>query len=602
MPDILKPAYNFGGVSLSQMLKPYVDNWLRTRQAVSDLLYAFTVFVLSTDLTAQLAGEGSLFGGGTNETQRAQAFVMTRDNLGLMMVDKTAEEFQNVSAPLGGLDHLQAQAQEHMAAVAAIPIVKLFGITPSGLMATADGEIRTFYDTVNARQKKVLGPVLETVIKLIQLDAFGGWDPRITHEWIPLYQLDAAGEASVRKTDADTDAVLIQAAVISPEESRTRLAADPTSPYAGLEGPPPEPPAQPPEGGTSSDPSERVDNAGEEGSKSGANAADEAPPFSFDSEFSEAEHPRGQPGNAGQFGPGGGRKGEKDFSAAASNNDGKFGSGGGGHVTTKVVGLIERKAGASVPPHVAALKIPPAWTNVRYSEDPKAALQAVGRDAKGREQRIYSTEFSKTNAEAKFRRIQELDQKFQDVLQQNEEARKSGDPKVRAVADAARLVMTMGIRPGSETDTQAKVKAYGATTLEGRHVVETDDGVRLRFTGKKGVVLDLPVYDKETARMLLERKTNTGESGKLFGVSDKTLLDHVHSFDGGGFKTKDFRTLLGTTTALEEVSKMAIPSDEKSYRKAVMDVAKKVSAKLGNTPTVTLQSYIAPEVFSRWQA
>jgi hypothetical protein len=307
VPDILKPAYNFGGLSLSQMLKPYVDNWLRTRQAVSDLLYAFTVFVLSTDLNAQLAGEGEALGPGTNETTRAQAFVMARDNLGLMMINKDLEEFQNVSAPLGGLDHLQAQAQEHMAAVAAIPIVKLFGITPSGLMATADGEIRTFYDTVKARQKKVLSPILDTIVKLIQLSEFGNVDPAIGHEWVPLYRLDAAGEASVRKTDADTDAVLIQAAVISPEESRTRLAADATSPYHGLEGPPPEPPAAPPEGGggLGADPSERVDSAAEGGAKTGANAADEAPPFSFDAEFKEGDHPRGQPENAGQFGPGG---------------------------------------------------------------------------------------------------------------------------------------------------------------------------------------------------------------------------------------------------------------------------------------------------------
>jgi rubrerythrin len=35
VPDILKPAYAFGGLSLSQMAKPYVDNWLRTRQAVA---------------------------------------------------------------------------------------------------------------------------------------------------------------------------------------------------------------------------------------------------------------------------------------------------------------------------------------------------------------------------------------------------------------------------------------------------------------------------------------------------------------------------------------------------------------------------------------
>jgi hypothetical protein len=36
VPDMLKPAYSFGGLSLSQMAKPYVDIWLQTRESVGD--------------------------------------------------------------------------------------------------------------------------------------------------------------------------------------------------------------------------------------------------------------------------------------------------------------------------------------------------------------------------------------------------------------------------------------------------------------------------------------------------------------------------------------------------------------------------------------
>ena len=42
VPDMLKPAYSFGGLSIYQMLKPYVDNWLRTRQSVSDLVQKYS--------------------------------------------------------------------------------------------------------------------------------------------------------------------------------------------------------------------------------------------------------------------------------------------------------------------------------------------------------------------------------------------------------------------------------------------------------------------------------------------------------------------------------------------------------------------------------
>jgi hypothetical protein len=56
MPDILKPAYAFGGLALTQIMKPYVDNWLETRQGVNDLIQAFSTWVLKTDMAQVLQG------------------------------------------------------------------------------------------------------------------------------------------------------------------------------------------------------------------------------------------------------------------------------------------------------------------------------------------------------------------------------------------------------------------------------------------------------------------------------------------------------------------------------------------------------------------
>jgi DNA topoisomerase-1 len=169
-------------------------------------------------------------------------------------------------------------------------------------------------------------------------------------------------------------------------------------------------------------------------------------------------------------------------------------------------------------------------------------------------------------------------------------------------ASALRLIMTTGIRPGSDTDTQAKVKAYGATTLHGSHVVQEGGGVRLKFTGKKGVNLDIPVTDATVAKDLLARKKNAGDSGRLFQTDSSKLLDYTHSQDGGKFKTKDFRTLMGTRTAVVEMANLGWhPLTKTDYVKAVKTVARKVAEKLGNTPVVALQSYIHPGVFGIWR-
>lgn len=228
VPDLLKPAYSFGGLSLSQMAKPYVDNWLQTRQSVSDIVSAFSVMVLKTNLAETInTSAEQIFA-------RAELFNNLRDNRGLMMVDKNMEDFANVSAPLGTLDMLQAQSQEHMASVSGIPLVILLGITPTGLNASSEGEIRAFYDWINAYQVSFYSPNLTRVIDFIQLSEFGAVDPDITFAYEPLWSMDEKQIAETKKVEADTDAVLIESGVIQPEEARARIAKDPDMNYTSL--------------------------------------------------------------------------------------------------------------------------------------------------------------------------------------------------------------------------------------------------------------------------------------------------------------------------------------------------------------------------------
>lgn len=214
VPDLLKPAFNFGGVSLAYACKPYVDNWLRTRQSVSDLIHSFTIMVLKTDLWQNLAT-------GCDEiTKRAEVFAAYRDNRDLFIADHDKEELSNVSAPLSTLDKLQAQSQEHMASASGIPLVKLLGVTPSGLNASSDGEIRSFYDRIAAMQEKNLRPIIETILKLVQLDIFGEIDPNITFDFNPLWQLDEVQQADVNLKTVQTVDIMTQSGAVNSQEAK----------------------------------------------------------------------------------------------------------------------------------------------------------------------------------------------------------------------------------------------------------------------------------------------------------------------------------------------------------------------------------------------
>lgn len=229
VPDLLKPAYSFGGLSLTQMAKPYVENWLNTRQSVADIIQSFSVMVLKTNL-----GE-TLTPGGDQLFARADLFNDVRDNRGLMMIDKTDEEFENVSAPLGTLDALQAQTQEHMASVSRIPLIKLLGISPHGMNATAEPELRAFYDTIHAFQGKFFSPNLDRIFALAQLNIWGRVDPDLSYVYVPLWSMSEKEEAEVRKLDAETGQIHVDAGIISPEEERSRIAADPGTRYPGID-------------------------------------------------------------------------------------------------------------------------------------------------------------------------------------------------------------------------------------------------------------------------------------------------------------------------------------------------------------------------------
>ena len=240
VPDFLKPAYNFGGLSLTQLLIPFVEQWLKTRNSISDLLVSYSTPILHTAMADTLKqGHND---NGDSLFRRARLFNNLRNNRGLMMLDKDSEDFSVVTTPLGGLHELQAQSLEHMCYATRIPLVKLVGLSPTGLNASSDGEIRVFYDFIRACQISEFKPHLDDLLKMVQLDLFGEIDPDISYEFVPLYELTGKELAEVRKSDADTGVELIEAGVISADEERERLQQDPNSGYKNLEGEAPGPP------------------------------------------------------------------------------------------------------------------------------------------------------------------------------------------------------------------------------------------------------------------------------------------------------------------------------------------------------------------------
>jgi DNA topoisomerase-1 len=157
----------------------------------------------------------------------------------------------------------------------------------------------------------------------------------------------------------------------------------------------------------------------------------------------------------------------------------------------------------------------------------------------------------------------------------------------------------MGLRPGSKTDTLADHQAYGATTLQARHVKRMGSGaIWLDFTGKKGVHIHLKVWDIRLGDLLfLKKEARQGRRiVPIFNVSNSALNAYIKSLSPG-CNPKDFRTLKANVVAAEFMEGKRIPKQKTKAKLMLRNLFIHVAKVLANTPAIVKKSYVSPDVY-----
>jgi DNA topoisomerase-1 len=252
-----------------------------------------------------------------------------------------------------------------------------------------------------------------------------------------------------------------------------------------------------------------------------------------------------------------------------------------------------------------ALVIPPAYKSVKFNLDPMGRVQATGVNAVGKVQSKYHEQHMQEAAMAKWDRVNDFHKSGIRTIESHS-ARDMNDPNrselVRDTAATANLIVHTGFRPGSDTDTHAQEQAYGASTLEKRHITVDGNKISFQFTGKKGVPIEKSIHNKALATYLSAKLPSKAPTDKIFSTSDSLLRQYVKKVTGDDhFKTKDIRTWNGTGVAYKLTRSMPAPTTLKDLKKARNEIGDKVAAHLGNTRTVALSSYVAPYVFHAWE-
>ena len=210
------------------------------------------------------------------------------------------------------------------------------------------------------------------------------------------------------------------------------------------------------------------------------------------------------------------------------------------------------------------LAVPPAYRDTRFAINPRAHIQAVGRDTAGRLQYRYHPEWEQIRELRKARRLAKLidlmpgiRRSITKLLKQTEIDR---DFAAAALVD---LIACTAIRPGSETYVRER-GTRGAATLLKKHIQITGDEIALRFPGKGGKEVEKVCSSNRLVKTI--RRLQKLPGNRLFQyISDDGVVRRLRRRDANAFlceitnnqiSLKDFRTLSACSQALAHLSRL----------------------------------------------
>lgn len=256
-----------------------------------------------------------------------------------------------------------------------------------------------------------------------------------------------------------------------------------------------------------------------------------------------------------------------------------------------------------------SMAVPPAYAEVRYSPDPNSHLQAVGRDAAGRLQYRYHSDWEKVREQRKAHRLARLVGALPKI-RRNVSMHLSGDTPTREFALSAviELIARTAIRPGNES--YAKLNGTrGATTLLKSNVVIEDDNLVLTFTAKGGKAVRKECDAAKLVRAIGILHTVPGKrmfqyrdaSGTVRAVSTTTVNAFLREIADIKISLKDFRTLMASAVVLESLSRISPAASARGRKKQVLDAVRAAADELSNTPAICRKSYVHDTIVTAFE-
>lgn len=135
---------------------------------------------------------------------------------GTLIMD-AEETYEQKSASFATLPDVMDRFFQAVSGAADIPMTRLFGQSPAGLSSTGEGDLRNYYDRVQAVQEIEMTPAMWRLDEALIRSSIGDRPEEIHYKWNSLWQTTDRERAEIGKLTAETLASLATSDLFIPE-------------------------------------------------------------------------------------------------------------------------------------------------------------------------------------------------------------------------------------------------------------------------------------------------------------------------------------------------------------------------------------------------
>ncbi len=225
VPDILKPTYFYGGMSLTQMIYEQVFLAEQTSKEAPKLVQNKRLLIMSGSLEESVRNTSRF-------ENKLKALLEARNNYGVYLTDIN-ENVQQIETSLMEFPELISNQYLLIAGIAEIPYTKFMGTTPKGFNTTGEYEMKSYIQMLKSLQDN-FKPLIQRHIDLLSMSIYGK-KQKITFKFNEIDMPTEQESAQVNSIQTQTLNALIESGIVSPEEARKWLKMDENSGFSWID-------------------------------------------------------------------------------------------------------------------------------------------------------------------------------------------------------------------------------------------------------------------------------------------------------------------------------------------------------------------------------